>query len=179
MSIISEIARIKNNIDRAYRACQEKGAVMPLMQNSENLADTIHRISTHQVTNCFTVEVSVDRDHTDKVTVVENNAFLKEHRNDSNLFIAYSCDLEEISGDALRACGIASNAPMFYSNGVIRYGATIVSGKNNSYRAAPSPEKPNHPDCVVCYIDQDGNLSVTGSSTAPVLKGTYHFFIAT
>lgn len=45
MSIASEIQRIKNNIAAAYSACESKGANMPQLQNSNNLADTINSIS--------------------------------------------------------------------------------------------------------------------------------------
>ena len=45
MSIASEIQRIKNNIAAAYSASESKGANMPQLQNSNNLADTINSIS--------------------------------------------------------------------------------------------------------------------------------------
>lgn len=44
MSIVSEIQRIKNNIAAAYSACESKGADLPQLQNSNNLADTIDSI---------------------------------------------------------------------------------------------------------------------------------------
>ena len=44
MSIATEINRIKNNISDAYAKCQEKGAKMPTIQNSNNLAETINSI---------------------------------------------------------------------------------------------------------------------------------------
>jgi len=37
--------RIKSNIANAYSKCEEKGAELPAVQNSENLADTIRNIS--------------------------------------------------------------------------------------------------------------------------------------
>ena len=46
MSIASEIARIRNNIDSAYVACSAKGAALPQTQNSANLAATVSCIST-------------------------------------------------------------------------------------------------------------------------------------
>jgi len=45
MSIASEITRINNNIASAYTACNNKGATMPVTQNSANLASTIATIS--------------------------------------------------------------------------------------------------------------------------------------
>ena len=45
MSISSEITRINTNIANAYTACNNKGATMPLTQNSANLATTIGTIS--------------------------------------------------------------------------------------------------------------------------------------
>lgn len=45
MSITSEISRINNNISDAYDALEAKGATMPQVQNSANLADTIATIS--------------------------------------------------------------------------------------------------------------------------------------
>lgn len=44
MSIASEITRIKGNIADAYTACDNKGATMPVTQNSDNLADCIDSI---------------------------------------------------------------------------------------------------------------------------------------
>ncbi len=41
MSVVSEIARIKGNIANAYSKVEEKGASLPGVQNSSNLADTI------------------------------------------------------------------------------------------------------------------------------------------
>lgn len=41
MSISNEISRIIDNIEAAYAACANKGATMPVMQNSANLAATI------------------------------------------------------------------------------------------------------------------------------------------
>lgn len=50
MSITSEITRIKNNIQQAYLACETKGAILPEIQNSENLANTISLISGESTT---------------------------------------------------------------------------------------------------------------------------------
>ena len=44
LSIASEISRINQNIAAAYTACSEKGAVMPIAENSDHLADTINSI---------------------------------------------------------------------------------------------------------------------------------------
>ena len=46
MSIVSEINRINTNIANAYSKCNEKGATMPQVQNSSNLANTIDSISS-------------------------------------------------------------------------------------------------------------------------------------
>ena len=45
MTIASEITRINNNIASAYTACNNKGATMPQIQNSANLATCISSIS--------------------------------------------------------------------------------------------------------------------------------------
>lgn len=45
MSVASEITRIKDNIDSAYSFCEEKEAMMPTVQNSDNLANTISSIT--------------------------------------------------------------------------------------------------------------------------------------
>lgn len=45
MSIASEITRINNNISAAYTACNNKGATMPITQDSANLATCISSIS--------------------------------------------------------------------------------------------------------------------------------------
>ena len=44
MSIAYEIERIKANISEAYSTAESKSATIPLIQNSENLADTIESI---------------------------------------------------------------------------------------------------------------------------------------
>lgn len=46
MSIASEILRISGNVADAYTACSNKGATLPVTQNSDNLASTIASIST-------------------------------------------------------------------------------------------------------------------------------------
>ena len=46
MSVASEITRIKNNISSAYTALDGKGATLPQIQNSANLANTIESITT-------------------------------------------------------------------------------------------------------------------------------------
>lgn len=45
MSIVSEIERIKTNIANAYTACQGKGATLPTVLNSANLAECIASIT--------------------------------------------------------------------------------------------------------------------------------------
>lgn len=45
MSITSEIERIKTNIANAYAACEGKGATMPAILNSANLAECISSIT--------------------------------------------------------------------------------------------------------------------------------------
>lgn len=45
MSIASEISRIQTNIANAYTSCSNKGATMPVTQNSANLSSTIDTIS--------------------------------------------------------------------------------------------------------------------------------------
>ena len=44
MTIASEIQRIRTNIEDAYTACTNKGAVIPEVQNSANLATCINSI---------------------------------------------------------------------------------------------------------------------------------------
>ena len=44
MTISSEIQRIKTNIENAYTVCSDKGAVIPGVQNSDNLATCIDSI---------------------------------------------------------------------------------------------------------------------------------------
>ena len=45
MTIADEITRIQNNIADAYTSCNNKGAAMPVTENSDNLADTIDSIT--------------------------------------------------------------------------------------------------------------------------------------
>lgn len=46
MTIASEIQRIKTNIANAYTVCNNKGATMPVTENSANLANCIDSISS-------------------------------------------------------------------------------------------------------------------------------------
>lgn len=46
MSIASEITRIQTNITNAYTQCNNKGATMPVTQDSDNLANCISSIQT-------------------------------------------------------------------------------------------------------------------------------------
>lgn len=46
MSIASEITRIKTNIENAYTKAEEKGATMPEVRNSNNLASCVESITT-------------------------------------------------------------------------------------------------------------------------------------
>lgn len=48
MSIVSEIERIKENIANAYTACDMKGAILPEVLNSDNLATSISSIGTNE-----------------------------------------------------------------------------------------------------------------------------------
>lgn len=45
MTIASEVTRIKTNIAQAYTALEEKGATIPEMKNSDNLAEAIGSVS--------------------------------------------------------------------------------------------------------------------------------------
>ena len=51
MTIASEITRIKTNIAGAYTALEEKGAVLPEVQNSANLAETISSITIGSISS--------------------------------------------------------------------------------------------------------------------------------
>ena len=44
-ALLEQVKRIKDNVVDAYAAAQEKGAMMPEKQNSDNLADTIKTIT--------------------------------------------------------------------------------------------------------------------------------------
>ena len=46
MTIASEIQRIQTNIANSYTVCNNKGATMPVTQDSDNLATTIASIPT-------------------------------------------------------------------------------------------------------------------------------------
>lgn len=67
MTIADEITRIQNNISDAYTSCNNKGATMPVTQNSDNLADTIDSIRTGD----FYAELTVVTNEGATVTVNE------------------------------------------------------------------------------------------------------------
>ncbi|MBO6273708.1 hypothetical protein J6O48_13165 [bacterium] len=48
MTIASEIQRIKSNIANAYMACENKGATLPVNQNSDNLSLTIENMQASE-----------------------------------------------------------------------------------------------------------------------------------
>lgn len=67
MSIANEIERIKRNIANAYESCLSKGATMPDIQNSENLAETILSIimgsssnATEEQINAILTQMTVE-----------------------------------------------------------------------------------------------------------------------
>ena len=63
MSIATEITRINNNIASAYTSCYNKGATMPVTQNSANLADTIDSITGGSTpTDIYRVNSIAERD---------------------------------------------------------------------------------------------------------------------
>ena len=49
MTIISEIERIKNNINNAYDVCESKGSVITVEKNSDNLATAINGIPSKKL----------------------------------------------------------------------------------------------------------------------------------
>lgn len=63
MSIATEIQRITGNITDSYTAAQAKGATMPQVQNSDNLADTIATITgggaVDEYANVITIENTI------------------------------------------------------------------------------------------------------------------------
>lgn len=58
MSIANEIERIKRNIANAYEACLNKGATMPDIQNSDNLAETILSIIMGSASNATEEQIN-------------------------------------------------------------------------------------------------------------------------
>jgi hypothetical protein len=56
MSIVTEIERIKTNIANAYTICQEKGATLPTILNSANLADCISSITGGSIDNGYVTD---------------------------------------------------------------------------------------------------------------------------
>ena len=75
MTIASEITRIKTNIAGAYTALEEKGAVLPEVQNSANLAETISSITIGSISsgqNVYRDGWLVPQLYLDIDTLVEN-----------------------------------------------------------------------------------------------------------
>lgn len=66
MTIASEITRIKTNIENAYTALENKGATLPDVKNSANLADTISNMS---VSDSSSSEVYTLREVADDGTI--------------------------------------------------------------------------------------------------------------
>ena len=65
MSIATEIERIKTNIADAYVACEQKGATLPSVKNSANLADSISSITGGSATTYKNMTVVIDTTNSD------------------------------------------------------------------------------------------------------------------
>lgn len=114
MTIASEITRINNNIASAYTACNNKGATMPVTQNSSNLATTIGTIPTGAQSlygaNIYTFLANVDTNGNlypsstptdlsfDGVKTLQANALRYTFMQNANITRADFPDLTSISG---------------------------------------------------------------------------------
>lgn len=58
MSLASKITKLKNNIIAAYSACSNKGATIPVEQNSDNLAECISSIPESSGANIEALEIT-------------------------------------------------------------------------------------------------------------------------
>jgi hypothetical protein len=70
MSIASEIKRIQSNIANAYQACADKGAELPGVKNSENLASCISSIAKEDSNNYKVYGVLIDTTNSVSLTSV-------------------------------------------------------------------------------------------------------------
>lgn len=80
MSIANEIERIKRNIANAYESCLSKGATMPDIQNSENLAETILSIimgsannATEEQINAILTQMTIEEVDGDLIVNIPDN----------------------------------------------------------------------------------------------------------
>lgn len=123
MSILDEIQRIKANIANAYHICQNKGAVIPVNQNSENLANCIDTISSSDVTGTILITnnglVDVKKYALAEVNVVKG------------LDTKYGANVEAFLGDIDKngTLQIPKSGQYLVFNGVKTIGEAVLSYK--------------------------------------------------
>lgn len=148
MSIASEITRINTNISNAYTACNNKGATMPVTQNSDNLATTISSISsgispsgstnintngTHDVTNYANAIVAVPQGILTCITDIYTVSSAKANQNvtliSGNSFIASNYNNSKAFALVVRISGLQTNGINMAINTNQEFGVIQSSGK--------------------------------------------------
>lgn len=87
MTIASEITRIKTNIENTYTALEEKGATMPEVQNSANLADTVATVNSGGGSGVVRGVWTVPELYLQLDNEVENDLKLTELKTNKNPYI--------------------------------------------------------------------------------------------
>ena len=181
MSIASEITRINTNISNAYTACNNKGATMPVTQNSENLATTISSISTG-ISTCITATYTVSTVQSNKnVTLISGNSFIASNYNNSKAFAL----VVRISGLQTNGLNIAANTNQQFgtisSNGDPVYGwyTSNAGTKSQTGYRLTSQLNTSPPSNLVgnINVNSDGDLIIRCASGDTVLQAGDYFII--
>lgn len=131
MSVNSEIERIRGNIAASYTAAEEKGAMMPTEQDSDNLAATVASIKTGGAVESVNGQTGVVVLDADDVGAIPNTAGavgteqLANYNITSIKLADQSVTADKIAPGAVTPEGIGA-APMYY------YGTTDIEAGSAS-----------------------------------------------
>jgi len=127
MTIASEIQRINNNIASAYTACNNKGATLPVAQDSANLATCIGTIPTGS-SKCkqWTYTQSQVSSLGEVITIATTDTFIAQNYNDSTLTISLVPLSVPTAANQALYMAVHSNHQVYNNgSGTLYYGRSI------------------------------------------------------
>lgn len=167
MTIISEIERIKNNINNAYNVCESKGSVITVEKNSDNLATVINGIPSKKLgISLDDLFGTIDSNKVLQAPPMENlivdltgikdigdDALTNRFYYNSLVYKVLAPDLENVSGNSALQNMCASGGQ--YIEEVSCPKLSVVSG-NYAFRDA-------FKDCLVLNVDFSSLREVSGN----------------